>query len=84
MVPDIAKKGHSFEGALAYYLHDKGKETDERVAWTETRNLMTDDPQAAKRIMIATALRSDALKAEAGIRQKIKRSCVRLCACMAS
>ncbi len=74
MVPDIAKKGHSFEGALAYYLHDKGKDTDERVAWTETRNLMTDDPQAAKRIMIATALQSDALKEQAGIKATGRKS----------
>lgn len=74
MVPDIAKKGHSFEGALAYYLHDKGKDTSERVAWTETRNLMTDDPQAAKRIMIATALQSDELKAQAGIKSTGRKS----------
>ena len=62
MVPDIAKKGHSFDGALAYYLHDKGKATAERVGWTLTRNLMTDDPKTAKGIMIATALQSDELK----------------------
>lgn len=74
MVPDIAKKGHSFNGALAYYLHDKGKNTDERVAWTETRNLMTDDPQAAKRIMIATALQSDELKKSAGIKASGRKS----------
>ena len=24
MVPNVAKSGHSFKGALAYYLHDKG------------------------------------------------------------
>ena len=68
MVPDIAKKGHSFDGAFAYYLHDKGSDTTERVGWTETRNLMTDAPQVAKRIMIATALQSDELKAQAGIK----------------
>ena len=62
MVPDIAKKGHSFNGAFAYYLHDKGADTAERVDWTETRNLMTDDPQAAKQVMIATALQADELK----------------------
>ncbi|MCP4184874.1 MAG: relaxase/mobilization nuclease domain-containing protein [Hyphomicrobiales bacterium] len=74
MVPDIAKKGHSFDGALAYYLHDKGSNTAERVAWTETRNLMTDDPQAAKRIMIATALQSDELKKQAGIKSSGRKS----------
>lgn len=74
MVPDIAKKGHSFDGALAYYLHDKGKDTSERVGWTATRNLMTDDPQTAKRIMIATALQSDELKAQAGIKNTGRKS----------
>lgn len=75
MVPDVAKTGHSFKGALAYYLHDKrpdgaraGPATAERVAWTETRNLATDDPQAAKAIMIATARQADQLKAAAGIK----------------
>lgn len=74
MVPDIAKKGHSFNGAFAYYLHDKGAETTERVGWTETRNLMTDDPQAAKRIMIATALQADELKKAAGIKAAGRKS----------
>ena len=80
MVPDIAKKGHSFDGAFNYYLHDKSAEgephlsTSERVAWTETRNLMTDDPQAAKRIMIATAKQSDELKAQVGIKTTGRKS----------
>lgn len=74
MVPDIAKKGHSFNGAFAYYLHDKGADTADRVGWTETRNLMTDDPQAAKRIMIATALQADELKAAAGIKAAGRKS----------
>ena len=43
MVPNI-KKGASFRGAMLYYLHDKRREgellrlSDERVAWTATRN----------------------------------------------
>lgn len=72
----IAGPGRSFKGAMAYYLHDKrpaGSEeqilTRERVAWTETRNLMTDDPDRATRIMIGTAERSEELKARAGIAQ---------------
>lgn len=74
MVPDIAKKGHSFKGAFQYYLHDKGADTAERVGWTETRNLMTDDPQAARNIMIATALQSDELKKAAGIKAAGRKS----------
>lgn len=67
MVPNVAKSGHSFKGALAYYLHDKGAETTERVEWTDTRNLATDDSRLAMRLMIATARRADDLKAAAGI-----------------
>lgn len=80
MVPDIAVKGHSFKGALAYYLHDKRQgdgpqpETAERVAWSETRNLATDDPHIAERIMIATARHADALKAAAGVKNTGRKS----------
>jgi hypothetical protein len=74
MVPDIAKAGHSFKGAMAYYLHDKGAQTAERVAWAETRNLATDDPKAAMRIMVATAQQADELKARAGVKNTGRKS----------
>lgn len=67
MVPNVAKSGHSFKGALAYYLHDKGAGTAERVAWTASRNMATDDPQLAMRVMIATAQQAEQLKAAAGV-----------------
>ncbi|MEX0409785.1 relaxase/mobilization nuclease domain-containing protein [Aquibium sp. LZ166] len=81
MVPDIAGTGHSFKGACSYYLHDKRQdeasphpETAERVAWTETRNLATDDPAIAERAMIATARSADELKASAGIKATGRKS----------
>jgi len=80
MVPDIAIKGRSFKGAFAYYLHDKRQEgetarmTAERVAWTETRNLATDGPETAKRIMIATASQADELKKAAGVKNTGRKS----------
>lgn len=80
MVPDIAKKGHSFTGAFAYYLHDKRQgdgqhpQTAERVAWTQTRNLMTDDPETARKIMTATAMQSDQLKKAAGVKAAGRKS----------
>jgi len=64
----IAAKGHSFKGAFAYYLHDKGAQTAERVAWAETRNLAHDDPAYAQSVMIATARQAEALKKAAGIK----------------
>lgn len=39
----------------------------QRVARAETRNIASDRPEVATRIMIATAGRADQLKAEAGI-----------------
>lgn len=69
----LAKIGRSFKGSMAYYLHDKRQEgeqhatTAERVAWTETRNLATDGPHTATRIMIATAESADELKRAAGV-----------------
>lgn len=80
MIPDIAKKGASFKGALAYYLHDKREAgererfTSERVAWTETRNLMTNDPEMAGKVMAATAMDADRLKREAGVRNTGRKS----------
>lgn len=67
MVPKLAAKGTSFKGAAAYYLHDKGASTSERVAWTATVNLATNNPQAAWRVMAATAKDQAHLKEQAGI-----------------
>ena len=72
MVPAITAGGRSFRGAALYYLHDKRQHgeaerfTSERVAWVETVNLPTGDPERAWRIMAHTALAQAELKAAAG------------------
>jgi hypothetical protein len=72
MVPAVTETGRSFKGAFAYYAHDKRREgeavrlTSDRVAWSHTVNLATDDPERAWRIMAHTAMRQDELKAAAG------------------
>ena len=72
MVPAITAGGRSFKGAFLYYAHDKRREgeavryTTERVAWVETVNLPTGDPERAWRIMAHTALAQAELKAAAG------------------
>lgn len=74
MVPAIAAGGRSFRGAALYYLHDKRRNgeavrfTADRVAWLETVNLPTADPERAWRIMAHTALAQGHLKAAAGIK----------------
>ena len=75
MVPKIHAKGSSFKGAALYLLHDKDRaSTDERVAWTEARNLAHDDPQTGWRIMVATAKDQERLKAEAGVKNTGRKS----------
>lgn len=67
MVPRIAKSGHSFKGAGLYYLHDKQAKTKERVMWTHTHNLPTDDPDKAFNWMAHTAMNAQRLKMQAGV-----------------
>ncbi|QDU70162.1 relaxase/mobilization nuclease domain-containing protein [Engelhardtia mirabilis] len=75
MIPKLHKKGRSFAGAAAYLLHDKDHaETSERVAWTATRNLATHNPEAAWRVMAATAMDQARLKEEAGIKATGRKS----------
>ena len=66
MVPKVAGKGKSFKGAGLYYLHDKQASTAERVAFTQTRNLATDDAEFAIRLMAYTAMRQAQIKAGSG------------------
>jgi hypothetical protein len=72
MVPAITAGGRSFRCAALYYLHDKRQPgeaerfTSDRVAWVETVNLPTGDPERAWRIMAHTALAQAELKAAAG------------------
>lgn len=67
MIPKLNPKGHSFKGVTAYLMHDVG-ETDkaDRVAFTHTRNLGTDDPEIGARIMAAHVMQAEELKREAG------------------
>jgi hypothetical protein len=65
LVPSVTQ-GSSFTRAGRYFLRDKGAESAERVAWSETLNMRTDDPQAAIAIMAWTARHGDELKRVAG------------------
>lgn len=66
MVPKIAAKGKSFKGAGLYYLHDKGADSKERVAFTHTENLPTNSPDKAVACMARTAMHQNEIKARAG------------------
>jgi len=67
VVPKIAKRGGSFKGAAAYYLHDKGAATSSRVAFCQTENLPVAEPELAWRWMAYTAKHAGILKADAGV-----------------
>jgi hypothetical protein len=66
MVPKVAAKGTSFKGAGLYYLHDKKARSSERVSFTHTENLPTDDPDRAIKIMAFTAMHQNEIKAANG------------------
>lgn len=76
MTPKAAKHGRatgkSFKGVMMYLMHDKRQEgenirtTAERFEWAEYRNIVTNDPRMAYRIMAATAARQDDIKRQAG------------------
>lgn len=74
MIPKLHKKGKSFRGAALYLLHDKDADTNERVSATVTRNLATNNAEAAWRVMAATALDQSRLKTEAGIKATGRKS----------
>lgn len=75
MIPKIHKKGRSFSGAATYLLHDKDHATtDDRVTWTSTRNLATQNPHAAWRVMAATAMSQGRLKQAAGVKNTGRKS----------
>ena len=73
MVTKISAPGRSFGGVADYCLHDRQvpgqghPESAERVEWTETRNVATDQGDRAARIMAATAEASPELKRLAGV-----------------
>jgi hypothetical protein len=66
MVPKIATGGRSFKGAFAYYGHDKGADTCDRIAWMHAENLRTRDPALAWKIMAYTANAQPRLKEASG------------------
>ncbi len=68
MYPRIARKGTSFKGAALYYLHDKEAQTNDRVEFTQTQNLHTDDPEMAWKMMAYTAMNQNDIKKAAGVK----------------
>ncbi len=68
MIPRVGKGGSSFKGAGQYYLHDKDASTSERVAFTHTMNMHTDDPEKALKVMAWTASHQKDLKLAAGVK----------------
>ena len=78
MIASVHKGGASFKGVVAYCLsegrapedrrEDLGDDKAGRVAWSDTRNLPTEDPRRAARVMAATVSRAEELKELAGVK----------------
>lgn len=75
MNPRVAERGTSFKGAGQYYLHDKDADTNERVEFTHTENLITDDPEKAVKCMAWTAMHQMDLKRNAGMSLRGNHGC---------
>jgi hypothetical protein len=67
MIIKLHKAGRSFRGVSRYLTQDAKAETAERVAWTGTINLASDDIPSAVNEMLWTFRSADALKREAGV-----------------
>ncbi|HVR55685.1 MAG TPA: relaxase/mobilization nuclease domain-containing protein [Pseudolabrys sp.] len=67
MTPNIGKSTSSFKAIVNYAMHDKNAKTQERVAWTQTRNLANDFVPSAVDEMLWTARDAETLKQEAGV-----------------
>ena len=74
MNPAAATKGKSFAGVVAYITHDIGKSSDDRVEFTHTINMRTNDPEKAAKVMAWTTLHAPQLKEAAGIKATGKKS----------
>ena len=72
MIGKVARQGHSFKGAGQYYLHDKKAQTSDRVIFTQTLNMATNDPQQAMRHMAYTAMNAEAIKQQYNAQYQIQ------------
>ena len=61
-----AKKNQNFKACALYFLHDKNALTTERIDFTRTGNLATNDPEMAARMMAYTAIHQEEIKRAAG------------------
>jgi Relaxase/Mobilisation nuclease domain len=66
MTPVIPDPGEDFKGAAKYYLNNKDGEGRDRVAWTHTENLPTQNPDRAWKMMAYTASLEGWLKEKSG------------------
>jgi len=55
-------------------LHDEKANTSERVAWTQTLNLATNNPHTAVNVMCAVSMDAPRLKQEAGVATQGRKS----------
>ena len=62
------------QGAHEYLLTGKDGESRDRVSWTHTHNLASDDPKQAWKMMVATAQMQNELKAKTGIKASGRNS----------
>ena len=67
MVPRIGQRGKSFKGITSYLLNPRKGTQKERVRYTYTKNLISNDIAKASQMMIYTAKRAEQTKMENGL-----------------
>ena len=67
MTPVIHARGFSFKGICAYLMHDVKAASRERVEWTETNNLHTQNITTAAKVMAWTDINAQSLKRASGV-----------------
>lgn len=58
----VSSKGTSFRALATYLAHGRNGQEQDRVAWTASRNIPTDNPELAAHIMRATAEQSQRVR----------------------
>ena len=58
----VSSSNKSFRVLARYLVEGRGEEAENRVAWIASRNLPSDDPELAARIMRATAAQNVRVK----------------------
>ncbi|MCP4934686.1 MAG: relaxase/mobilization nuclease domain-containing protein [bacterium] len=75
MVPNVNARGQSFMGVSAYLLYgERGAENSERVAWSSTYNMHTDNIEKAAKVMAWTDKEREFIRMQNGGKEQGRKA----------